>query len=331
MEFTLAAHQAAGHPGCLEAGPVFAKLTTQQEIDFYAEAQRRVDLSRHLGPNIYDWMPTYMGTLTQGAISNPDANVLEAYDSLFVALGAGSPENKYIVLQNLLYGYKNPCILDIKLGTVLVDDTVSEEKRQRLAKVSAETTSGSLHFRVCGMKTYNGHSDAKPREVFPGQDATVAVKSIGEERYVLFNKFFARLLQPTNVTDVIGLFFVDSLNQSLRKALAIKFHQRLQLLYNCLIDAEVRIKSGSLLFCYDADPLRWQILEEEYNEQDPITDSHLAADSDDEDESGPERTCISKLRLIDFAHSTFADGQGPDESILVGVENLLKIFEKLSE
>ncbi|RKP30047.1 SAICAR synthase-like protein [Metschnikowia bicuspidata] len=311
MKFTVSAHQAAGHPGCLEAGPVFAKLTTQQEIDFYAEAQRRVDLSRHLGPNIYDWMPTYMGTLTQGAISNPDAI--------------------YIVLQNLLYGYKNPCILDIKLGAVLVDDTVSEEKRQRLAKVSAETTSGSLHFRVCGMKTYNGHSDAKPREVFPGQDATVTVKSIGEERYLLFNKFFGRLLQPTNVTEAIGLFFVDSLNQSLRKALATKFYQRLELLYNCLIDTEVRIKSGSLLFCYDADPPRWQILEEEYNEQDPITDTHLAADSDDEHESGPERTCVSKLKLIDFAHSTFADGQGSDESILVGIENLLKIFEKLSE
>ncbi|WPK27219.1 hypothetical protein PUMCH_004596 [Australozyma saopauloensis] len=331
MKFTPSPHQAAGHAGILEAGPVFAKLTAQQEIDFYAEARSRLDDSLDLGANLYDWMPTFMGTLTQGAVNSPDATVINP-DQILVDQVAeqAALEEKYIVLQNLLYGYKNPCILDIKLGAVLVDDTVSEEKRLRLAKVSAETTSGSLHLRVCGMKVYNGQSDEKP----PLLDETIAVESTDSGKYLKFNKFFGRSLTIENIQEGLSLFFVKSIAPELRKALITTFYQRLQLFYNCLVDAEVRIKSGSLFFCYDADPARWDQLQVElYGEQDRIFDEGIAGMDDESDAGSDDETnadCpLSRLKFIDFAHSKFTDGQGCDENVIVGVENLLKIFEQL--
>lgn len=364
MKFTPSPHQAAGHAGILEAGPVFAKLTTDQEIDFYAESRRRHTPDKPLGDDLYDWMPTYMGVLTQGAIANnadsTDAIVLKDGDdklnetesfadlakntqksdqspSLQVSdssstingaiesskTAASKPDHKYIVLQNLLWGYKYPCILDIKLGSVLVDDSVTEEKRQRLAKVSAETTSGSLHFRICGMKTYNGHSDVKPPEVFEGQSETVVVEQSDSGNYLKYNKFFGRQLNMTNVKDAIDLFFVHNGHASLRKQLISKFHQRLQLIYNSVLDAEVRIKSGSLLFCYDADPAKWT---EQVFDQDALVDEgEIEDDSGDEEEPAQ----MSNLKLIDFAHSKYVEGEGSDENVLVGIENLVNLFSEL--
>lgn len=368
MKFTPSPHQAAGHAGILEAGPVFAKLTTDQEIEFYAEARRRHNPDKPLGHDLYDWMPTYMGVLTQGAIADgtdfkhaivlkgsddPSKEVdlaekqmkngqnkvldasLHATDSTFMVNEAIEPlkdesvlkaDNKYIVLQNLLWGYNNPCILDIKLGAVLVDDSVTEEKRQRLAKVSAETTSGSLHFRICGMKTYNGNCDDKPTEVFAGQNDTVTVESAGLGKYLKYNKFFGRSLDEKNAKNAIDLFFINPVDASLRKRLITTFLQRLQLIYNTMLDTEVRIKSGSLFFCYDADPTKWK---EAYFENDTLVDEELLeGDSDDEDICPAP---LSKLKMIDFAHSKYVDGEGCDENILVGIENLVNIFRELSE
>lgn len=333
MEFTPSAHQAAGHEGILEAGAVFAKLTTQQEIDFYAQAKARQEANQNtdLGADLYDWMPVFMGTLTQGAIKNPEAITLGLDTASDVLLQVDpSSKEKYIVLQNLLHGYKNPCILDIKLGAVLVDDTVSEDKRQRLARVSAETTSGSLHFRVCGLKLFNGTSSEKPKELFVGQDNTISVEESETGLYLQFNKFFGRSLTDSKIKDCMNLFFVDSLPSALRKSLIRTFYNRLQLFYNCLVDTEVRIKSGSLFFCYEADPSQWDILEEEYLEKDPLFDDFLVDDgSDDATEDSIRIGSLSKLKFIDFAHSKFTAGQGCDENILVGVENLLSVFKEL--
>lgn len=329
MKFTPSPHQAAGHAGILDAGPVFAKKTSQQEIDFYTEAKARAELQESdLGSALYDWMPVFMGTLTQGAIDNPDAINLELDVSrALIVQETSDSDDQYVVLQNLLYKYKNPCILDIKLGAVLVDETVSEEKRQRLAKVSAETTSGSLHFRVCGMKVYNGGSEEKPKEVFPGQNDTISVDNADGAKYLKFNKFFGRSLDAQTAKSGIKLFFTETIPLPIRHALAIKFHQRLQLLYNCLVDAEVRIKSGSLFFCYDAGALG-SLLVDEYEQMDPVlADAELEEDSDDE--AGEDTRPPSKLKFIDFAHSKFTEGEGCDENMIVGVENLIVIFKEL--
>lgn len=350
MDFAPSEHQAAGHDGCLAAGAVFAKLTTQLEIDFYAELALRAPPDAELGSHLSHWMPTYMGTLQQGAIGGENAIVV---DNATLVDGNGStidasastidaststtaatdnatkkPDKQYIVLQNLYHGFLKPGILDIKLGAVLVDDTVTEEKRQRLAKVSSSTTSGSLHFRVCGMKTYLGDRDTKPEtEVFPGLNETVEVSKSEDGYYLKYNKFYGRKLTDATVTNGILEFFKSEFINP--KFALTRFHQRLQLLYNCLIDSEARIVSGSLLFIYESDPEKWTGLDEQtYYSRDALIAEDIN-DDDDDDDDDPQPTPLSRLNFIDFSHSKFVDGQGPDENVIVGVENLIGIFGKL--
>ena len=57
-----------------------------------------------------------------------------------------------IVLENCEWGFRRPSVLDIKLGKVLTDEGVSEEKRVRLEQVSQRTTSWENHLRLTGMR-----------------------------------------------------------------------------------------------------------------------------------------------------------------------------------
>ncbi|KAL4872626.1 hypothetical protein BDV12DRAFT_161878 [Aspergillus spectabilis] len=62
---------------------------------------------------------------------------------------------------------------------------------------------------------------------------------------------------------------------------------------------------------------------------DPET-AQLGDLEDDEDEDEEEGPKVHDLRLIDFAHASWAPGQGPDENVLTGLRNLVKIFEDLA-
>lgn len=56
--------------------------------------------------------------------------------------------------------------------------------------------------------------------------------------------------------------------------------------------------------------------------------AQLADLDDDEDEEDPPK--VHDLRLIDFAHANWTPGQGPDENVLAGVRNLVKVFDGLA-
>lgn len=338
MDFQPSKHQAAGHDGYLTSGAVFAKLTNQQELDFYMEAQNRGQTDENVGNHLSHWMPTFMGTLQQGNLknsgceidetpvlvgpSNGDSSIANAVD----LIGRQAVSDKqFLVLENLYYGFSKPSILDIKLGSVLVDDTAAEEKKQRLAKVSELTTSGSLHFRVCGMKKYVGKfEECKRSELFAEMEDTVEVEKSEEGDYVKYGKLYGRKLTNQTVEDGLLEYFQSNFVNPI--FLLTRFHQRLQLFYNCLLDSEIRIISGSLFFIYETDPEKWQnMTEEEYYDLDPLIGDGY--DSEDEDETRK----LSSMHFIDFAHSVFVDGRGPDENILVGVENLIDIFARLIE
>ncbi|KAL4784969.1 inositol polyphosphate kinase-domain-containing protein [Aspergillus varians] len=60
---------------------------------------------------------------------------------------------------------------------------------------------------------------------------------------------------------------------------------------------------------------------------DPETAQFGDIEDEEDEEEGPK---VHDLRLIDFAHASWTPGQGPDENVLVGVRNLVRIFEELS-
>jgi 1D-myo-inositol-tetrakisphosphate 5-kinase/inositol-polyphosphate multikinase len=57
-----------------------------------------------------------------------------------------------IVLENLSHGFLQPNILDIKLGTVLYDETASPEKVERMLKAAKATTSLETGVRLTGFQ-----------------------------------------------------------------------------------------------------------------------------------------------------------------------------------
>lgn len=378
MNFVPSEHQAAGHAGCMTAGAVFAKLTSRQEIDFYACTPAS---DAPLGDHLSHWMPTFMGTLREGQMGAGDVATLEQREGGDVRgelsdgggekvlnRGKGKENDKendrdtendrdkengtdkendkkgevesgmesgllsgmehhqlhapksYLVLLNLYYGLRHPCILDIKLGAVLVDESVSEEKRLRLLQVSRSTTSGSLGFRICGMKIY---SQSRVPALFPGIDSTVSCSG----NYMSFDKHFGRSLTPGTVGEAIHYFF--SPLGLLQQPVMNRFLQRLSLLYNCLLDTEVRIKSGSLCFVYDADMHAVVGDADTYYEADALVHDYCPEDSDDDDDDDGATLRLSSLHLIDFAHAKYTPGQGPDDNLLNGIESLIAVFSKL--
>ncbi|KAL6449866.1 ARG82 Inositol polyphosphate multikinase [Candida maltosa Xu316] len=263
-----------------------------------------------------------MGTLTQGDINNKTPTTNDS-------------DKQYIVLSNSYHGFAHPSILDIKLGAKLTDDEVtSKEKIERLQKVSDATTSGSLNFRICGMKVYNGASDQKPLlELYENMnDSSVSVNIDDNDphRYLEFNKFYGRSLSTENVKQGLGLFFNNRLPKDIEKRLLVTFHRRLQLLYNCLLDYEVRIFSGSLLFIYESDLKKWEkVNDDNYELFDPLVRENIPDDDDDEEDDTDSFTPLSSLNFIDFAHAKYVPGKGHDENVIQGIENLINIFESL--
>ena len=56
------------------------------------------------------------------------------------------------MLENISHSFLKPNILDIKLGTVLYDESASEEKRLRMIKTAKQTTSFETGVRLTGFQ-----------------------------------------------------------------------------------------------------------------------------------------------------------------------------------
>lgn len=316
-------HQAAGHGGTLTdtSEQLIFKPTIQQEIDFYNVIQMRLsDNPDQISLN--KWMPAFLGNLQEGDLTLHETDcVSDPYkkDDKIVAI-----PKSYVVLENLLYGFHKPNIMDVKLGKILYDQNTSLKKRERLENVSNTTTSGTLGFRICGMKLQpNSLCDQLNTEHF----------SIDQDNYISINKKYGKVLTKENIHDGFRLYFDhDELSAKRRLQLLKIFLTRLKLLRNTLMNEEVRMISSSLLFIYEGDPNRWN----ELHDKDTLfQESFIDEDSTEESKdvehvsSSSARVPLSSMSLIDFAHSTLEPGKGYDKNIIEGINNLIEIISQL--
>ncbi|SCV04661.1 LAMI_0H17920g1_1 [Lachancea mirantina] len=326
-------HQAAGHDGTYtdEAELLVFKPTNDTEVKFYEDMQSRNAQQPRKEVGLQTWMPLFIGTLLEGLPADMQGNPLTSVPILDgkgpeklaqgVKTGSGRP---IVVLENLLHGYSRPIIIDIKLGRVLHDDLTDNEKRERLIAVSESTTSGSLGFRICGMKVQHKKQICDLEERYYEKD---------DQDYFTVNKHYGRDLTDLTVMGGLKLFFSsEDLSCERQVKLISIFRSRLTLLLDTLLKEEVRLISSSLFFVYEADSKRWDELKDEDTLLRSTMDAEEISDlSDDEDEAESMHppTPLSSLSLIDFAHSRLAPNEGKDDNVIFGLERLIEQFDEL--
>jgi inositol-polyphosphate multikinase len=310
------------------SGSVVVKPCTTAEVAFYESA------SSH--PDFAAYMPTYMGTLKMSSAACADEAAAASSQSVgnAAALGTASslaPDDPgpmrgkkletglSIVLENIASPFKKPNILDVKLGAQLWDDGASLQKRERLDKVAAGTTSKSLGFRIAGMKVWQGEDKRND----PLVDAT---------GYRVYNKFYGREFSADNVIEGFREFlFVPTagIDNDLGRAIASTFLKQVQGIQKALEAQETRMYSASILFVYEGDA---EALREALEEEPSRASSTVQADRDDQDDDDEEedRRKAFAVKLIDFAHATWTPGLGPDENALQGVRSTAKILRDLA-
>ena len=281
-------HKAAGHDGPMQTvdGSLFIKPSTAQEIEFYNQAQeKRMHIHEDVsyGEQLADWMPEYVGALYPGASDDllmksggaiDESTLLKATDTAEI-----EGNRQYLVLGNCLHGFQQPSIIDIKLGSILYDESASPEKVERMKNVSRTTTSGSLQFRIAGMVIKDDFNGEMPTSVKGINMPDVCLKD-KNKGCLTFNKDFGRKLTTENVQQGLELFFrYNKLPRENQNQLIETFHARLQMLYNCLLGEEIRVVSGSLLFVYENDLSRW----EASDYFDPILNPPTIFEEEDED------------------------------------------------
>ncbi|KAH0569273.1 hypothetical protein GP486_000029 [Trichoglossum hirsutum] len=328
---------AAGHDGVLSdaSGSVVVKPCTATEIAFYESAA--------MHPAFAAYMPTYMGTLKLSSSGTVDetataAAAAAASQPAGSATASGtasalSPDDPgplrgkkletglSIVLENIASPFKKPNILDVKLGAQLWDDSASLQKRERLDKVAAETTSKSLGFRMAGMKVWQGAGEQKD----PLVDAT---------GYRVYNKFYGRKFSADSVIEGFREFlFVPAagIDDDLGRTMVNILLKQVEGIQKVLEAEEIRMYSASILFVYEGDgeALR-RALEEEKSRTSGTAQPDEGDRGGDDDEGEGDVAKAYAVKLIDFAHATWTPGLGSDENALQGVRSTAKILGDLA-
>ncbi|KAM5444013.1 hypothetical protein MferCBS31731_000530 [Microsporum ferrugineum] len=379
-------HAAAGHEGvrCDESGSLIAKPCTQKEILFYESGANH--------PAFQKYMPTFIGSLRAGApkealnISTANAEtplviasaetsteksslpleLATQTDSIAITRPAKRPDEPWvpsggkkldtglsIVLENITDGFVRPNVLDVKLGARLWDDDAVPEKREKLDQVAAETTSGSLGFRIAGMKTWAGQGQDITK--LSGLDVDVSAnhlpstaseevksksKIIESEGYRRFDKWYGRGFNERNVHEGFETFLASAKAGKIDRSafLAARIAAELRAMQAVLESEESRMYSASVLIVYEGDPEAFERALEVESKEATISEglstrtTGHGGDNDDDDEEEEEEDLpkVHDIRLIDFAHASWTPGQGPDENLLRGLRNVAKIMEDLT-
>lgn len=278
-------HQVAGHPGgvkTLEDGQWVVKDCLPRELAFYSEitaATHQAELLQRLAKLVPE---------CRGSWQDYSGEEAAAADS-------ASPPR--IVLENLTYGYSQPNVCDVKLGTQLWDQESSDEKRKRMDLVSQSTTSGSHGIRLTGWQVYNNLTHtyhAVPKtfgKALKGDDQL----QLGVRMLLACphpqDALYANAILPNAAHDPLPSLPKERVVQLLQHHLLPAMHQ----LVDIFSHLHVRMRGASVLLVYEGK-----------------LDAPPTAD----------------LRLIDFGHATLVPGQGIDEGVLLGLQTLTALLER---
>lgn len=344
-------------------GSLIIKPCTQAEIDFYQAAQGK----EH--EDLRDYMPDFVGVLALSQDQTVPANGvgpgLRVHDKVPDVLAAHAPEGwlpsnvealllddptspkrtswkpsggkkldtpTAIVLENVASGFVHPNILDIKLGARLWADDAPDSKRRKLDEVASETTSGSLGFRIAGMKKWVGELSQEQKERYEDSERGIVYK----DGYLCYNKLYGRSLQDHNVKDGIMEYFGGLrrdgskiiFKRSTILDIARRVKEELEIMHHALSKEETRMYSASILIVHEGDE---EFLSKDLNRYVKMVEGEgfVKKSEEEGDDDGEEDTKLLDVRLIDFAHAAFTPGEGQDENVLEGVSSVVSIFDEI--
>lgn len=105
--------------------------------------------------------------------------------------------------------------------------------------------------------------------------------------------------------------------------------RRLDELISLFSTLEIRMRGGSLLIVIEGDPSALEAALLRSMEDDDDTGSVSTTDGDGN--AKPHTRLAYEMRLIDFAHTRAAPGEGPDEGVLKGLRTVKALLEDLTQ
>ncbi|KAJ2888374.1 hypothetical protein FB639_000679 [Coemansia asiatica] len=261
------------------------KPLAEREHSFYEEA------SNH--PLLKSFIPQFYGTLKLNRDASSSNEILEEPGS-------------FICLENLVCGFENPCIMDIKIGTRTHDIDATPEKTARMEAKAKQRTTCRLGLTVLGMSR-------------PGMPA-------------LKIDWADKLTTESVVSEALAPFFApaeSAVSPEYRRFIINQFIAEIKEYRDVIRSSETRMFSSSLLFVYDTSKSRYAaFLQKSVPEKSGMISCDDNSDSDQEPENAD---ALLDMKAIDFAHSHWVPGQGPDEQYLFGLDNLIRLLQQLLE
>ncbi|KAF8801454.1 SAICAR synthase-like protein [Phlegmacium glaucopus] len=310
--------QVGGHPGVFttENESLVIKPALENELAFYQKLQQDSNLE-----DLRVFTPTFYGVLKlEGKL---DETRSAASESMVVEPVAAEEKDDSTNLEtNLSFPFLKPNILDIKLGTVLYDETAPPEKVARMKKVAENTTSLETGVRLTGFQVYDNIT-CQPVNTPKSYGKSIKSAQLGEG----IAKFF-----PIG-SPVSGTSDMPSSSSGLPKETLVPILraicEEIAEIREVCAGLEMRMVGSSLLIVYEADWTRAEQsvtrFSEEEDEEDEDGDIEM---DDDEDESSSKRPGPPfVVKLIDFAHTRFVPGEGPDKGVLLGMDTVLKLLD----
>ncbi|CAH6789998.1 inositol hexakisphosphate kinase 3 [Phodopus roborovskii] len=224
---------------------------------------------------------------------------LHCHQAHLTRLCSEYPEDKrhpFLLLENVVSQYKQPCILDLKMGTRQHGDDASEEKKARHMKKCAQSTSACLGVRICGMQVYQ-----------------TAKKS-----FLCKDKYYGRKLSEEGFRQALSQFLHDGTR--LRSELLEPILRKLQALLSVIrSQSSYRFYSSSLLIIYDGQELP----------QDAPETAQGTTSGD------PAKVDVRMIDFAHTTYKGSRNGhtthEGPDPGYIFGLENLIGILQDIQE
>ncbi|GAA5971026.1 hypothetical protein JCM11641_004116 [Rhodosporidiobolus odoratus] len=340
------AHQVGGHAATILASPLSSstliKPSSPRELEFYQSIAPTLNHGNFLS----DWTPAFYGTLKLEGRVTEQGGAVQKLDPA----SEGHVEPEMLVLENLTHRFLHPNVLDIKLGTQLFDEDATEEKKARMTNAAAASTSGEKGVRLTGFQVWNAITSSYVQTPKPYGRALLASElPSGIARF-----FYPPLSSPSSAESSGAVPPTSTTPAALPADLLLPvlrtLARRLEALEVVLSKMEIRMRGGSLLIIVEGDAaaleaalLRAQAAQTKQSASAARGGSEAseeAAEEEDDDAASTsttdsEGTAAShtllpyELRLIDFAHTRAAPGEGPDEGVLLGVRTTKELIQGL--